>query len=209
MSTLLPAPSTAPAALVASSLLLPPDILNRLDFGAIFDNSHPVELELGCGDGSFLLQWAAQNPGRNYLGVERLKGRVTKIDRKGRRLGLSNLRGLRLEASYVLDWKIAPKSLAALHVYFPDPWPKKRHQKRRLIQEPFTKLAAHVLAPGGFLYLRTDHSEYFEQMEAVMTAAVQFERCEEPAGLLDVKTDFESHFNAEGKRTNHSAWRLR
>ncbi len=203
----MPLPSPVPAG--AASLLLPPDILNRLEFASLFGNTQPVELELGCGDGSFLLQWAAQNPDRNFLGVERLKGRVTKIDRKGRRQGLTNLRGLRLEAGYVLEWKIAPASLTALHVYFPDPWPKKRHHKRRLIQAPFTVLAARVLAPGGRLFLRTDHVEYFAQMEEVMAAAPDFERCEEPEGLLDVKTDFEVGFNAEGKPTNHSAWRRR
>ena len=190
------------------SLLIPPDILHQIDFGVVFGNSQPVELELGCGDGSFLLEWAGRNPGRNYLGVERLKGRVTKIDRKGRRLGLTNLRGLRLEASYVLEWMIPPGSLAGIHVYFPDPWPKKRHHKRRLIQTAFTVLAARALAPGGLLCLRTDHVEYFAQMEAVMTADKRFERSTESDELLAVKTDFERDFNAEGQPTHHAAWRL-
>ena len=191
------------------NLLLPVDILQRLPFTQIFGNHRPVELELGCGDGSFLLQWAAKNPERNFLGVERLKGRVTKIDRKGRRLGLTNLRGLRLEATYVLEWMIAAGSLAAIHIYFPDPWPKKRHHKRRLVQSPLTELAARALAPDGVLYLRTDHAEYFAQMEAVMAAATGFTRVPAPDGLLDIKTDFEVGFNAEGKPTHHSAWRRR
>lgn len=192
-----------------SSLLLPPNILERIDFAQAFGNSQPVELELGCGDGSFLLQWAAKNPERNFLGVERLKGRVIKIDRKGRRLGLTNLRGLRLEATYVLEWMMRAGSLAAIHVYFPDPWPKKRHHKRRLIQTAFTEVAARALAPGGVLYLRTDHGEYYAQMEAVMAATSRFERTQEPEGLLAIKTDFETDFNAEGKPTHHGAWRLR
>ena len=201
--------SGAPTALPPPSLLLPPDILHRLDFARIFGNTNPVELELGCGDGSFLLQWTALHPDRNFLGVERLKGRVTKIDRKGRRQGLRNLRGLRLEATYVLEWMVPAASLSALHVYFPDPWPKKRHHKRRLIQTPFTEMAARALRPDGVLYLRTDHTEYFRQMEEVMAATMEFERIAEPVGLLDVKTDFEVGFNAEGKPTHHGAWRRR
>lgn len=201
--------SASASAPVPPSLLLPPDIVRRIDLSSAFGNPRPVELELGCGDGSFLLQWAARNPDRNFLGVERLKGRVTKIDRKGRRAGLANLRGLRLEATYVLEWMIPAGSLAAIHVYFPDPWPKTRHHKRRLIQAPFTELAARALAPGGVLYLRTDHVEYFAQMEEVMQAAAKFERVAESPALLAVKTDFEVDFNAEGKPTNHSAWRLR
>ncbi len=191
------------------SLMLPPNILHQLQFAQIYGNDRPVELELGCGDGSFLLKWAGLNPDRNYLGVERLKGRVLKIDRKGRRLGLHNLRGLRLEAAYVLEWMIPERSLAALHVYFPDPWPKKRHHRRRLIQSPFTELAARVLEPGGWVYLRTDHVEYFTQMGEVFAASRRFEASSEPPELLAVKTDFEVGFNAEGKRTQHGAWRLR
>ena len=198
-------PATAPE----PSLLLTPDILHRIDFTRAFGNEQPIEIELGCGDGSFLLQWAGLNPTRNYLGVERLKGRVSKIDRKGRRLGLTNLRGLRLEASYVLEWMVPSGSVAALHVYFPDPWPKKRHHRRRLIQLPFTELAARALHPGGSVYLRTDHLEYFSQMVAVFAASPHFEAGTEPAELLDVKTDFEMGFNAEGKPTHHGAWRLR
>ena len=192
-----------------ASLLLPPDILHRIDFALVFGNERPVEMELGSGDGSFLLQWAARNPERNYLGVERLKGRVTKIDRKGRRAGVTNLRGLRLEANYVLEWMIPPGALAALHVYFPDPWPKTRHHKRRLVQKPFTTLAARALGPAGVLYLRTDHVEYAAQMQEVMQAADAFGPITESEELLSVKTDFETDFNREGKVTYHSAWRLR
>jgi len=98
--------------LFPDSILIRPDILCRLDFPALFGNGAPVELELGAGDGSFLLQHAAIHPGVNFLGVERLFGRLRKIDRKGRRLGLSNLRGLRLEATYLMDWMIPPGSLS-------------------------------------------------------------------------------------------------
>lgn len=135
--------------LFPDTILIRPDILSRLDFAALFGNTAPVELELGAGDGSFLLQYSAAHPEVNFLGVERLFGRLRKIDRKGRRQGLKNLRGLRMEATYLMDWMIAPASLSAIHVYFPDPWPKKRHHRRRLINPAFAALAAQSLMPGG------------------------------------------------------------
>ncbi len=205
-----PATTTAPAPAgipPEGVLLLRPDIMQRLDLAAIFGNSNPVEIELGAGDGSFIAQHAALNPGRNIIGVERLLGRLKKIDRKGRRAGLTNLRGLRLEAAYVLEWMVPPASISAIHIYFPDPWPKRRHWKNRLINEAFTRLVHRALAPDGVVYLRTDERSYFAQMECVFDADAGFVRVPEPPGLLEVKTDFERGFNAKGIPTNHVAYR--
>lgn len=188
------------------SLALRPDIMQRLDFEALFGNAHPVELELGAGDGSFLLHHAAAHPDLNFLGVERLLGRLRKIDRKGRRLGLANLRALRLEASYVLEWMIPKASLAAIHVYFPDPWPKRRHWKRRLVNHRFTTLAARALAPGGRLYVRTDDASYFQQMTEVGNSQAAFSTVQEPPSLLAITTDFEADFHRQGIPTLHAAW---
>ncbi|MFM8357976.1 MAG: tRNA (guanine(46)-N(7))-methyltransferase TrmB, partial [Verrucomicrobiota bacterium] len=160
----LPPPAAGPA---LESLVLRPSIVERLDFAAVFGRGGPVELELGAGDGSFVLRAAAAAPERNFLAVERLLGRLRKIDRKGRRAGLANLRALRLEAAYVLRWMIPPGSLAGLHIYFPDPWPKRRHWKRRLVNAEFTGWAAEALEPGGTVYVRTDDAPYFAQMTAV------------------------------------------
>lgn len=200
------APPPPPSIPDAESLVLPPDIMNRIDFGKCFPLAQPVELELGAGDGSFLLKYSALHPERNFIGVERLLGRLRKIDRKGRRLGLTNLRALRLEASYVLEWMIHPGSLTALHVYFPDPWPKRRHWRRRLVNERFVELAARALKPGGHFYVRTDDVPYFEQMLTVGNGQPAFQRAETPAELLAVVTDFEADFNAGGIPTQHSCW---
>jgi hypothetical protein len=85
----------------------------------------PLEVELGCGDASFLVEYARRNPAKNFIGVERLLGRLQKLDRKGRRAGLKNLRGVRIESAYFLQYLLPPHSAQALHIYFPDPWPKK------------------------------------------------------------------------------------
>jgi tRNA (guanine-N7-)-methyltransferase len=207
-SPVVPTPTGQPVSPAESSLRIQPDILQRLDWLRVFGRPAPVELELGSGDGSFLLAYAAAHPERNFLGVERLLGRLRKLDRKGRRAGLLNLRGLRLEAGYVLEWMIPDHSLEALHVYFPDPWPKRRHWKRRLINPAFTQQAARVLAPGGVVYLRTDETTYFAQMQEVFSAHPGFAPVVEPPDLLACRTDFEVDFNAQGIPTCHAAWRL-
>ncbi|HMO65286.1 MAG TPA: hypothetical protein PKE47_08720 [Verrucomicrobiota bacterium] len=124
-----------------------------------------------------------------------------------RRRGLTNLRGLRLEAAYVLEWMIPPESVAALHVYFPDPWPKKRHHKRRLVNARFVELARRVLAPGGAIHLRTDDAPYFAQMEERFAASPLFRRVETPPDLAACVTDFERGFVARGVATRRASWR--
>ena len=148
------------------------------------------------------------NPGRNIVALERLLGRITKLDRKGHRAGLKNLRLLRAEAAYVLEYLLPPGLLDAIHVYFPDPWPKKRHHKNRLISEPFPPLAKRLLREGGIVYLRTDNIEYFEQMLEVFGDAVGFETVETPEPMKQLVTDFEQQFNAQGIPTNYAAYRL-
>ena len=125
--------------------------------------SAPVELELGAGDGSFLLQYSAAHPEVDFLGVERLFGRLRKIDRKGRRQGLKNLRGLRMEATYLMDWMIAPASLSAIHVYFPDPWPKARHHRRRFVTQDHLEPLFGVMRSGGEFRVATDIEDYVRQ----------------------------------------------
>src|SRR3982750_3284081 len=98
----------------------PASYVHRLDWGALFAKTQPIEVELGSGDGSFLANYAKLRPERNFLGVERLLGRLRKLNRKGLRAGLTNLALLRLEASYVMEFMIPEASIEALHIYFPD-----------------------------------------------------------------------------------------
>ena len=186
--------------------ILRPDIMQRLDLRAVFGNANPVEMELGAGDGSFLAQRAAAHPGRNFLGVERLLGRLRKLDRKARRAGLQNVRCLRLEAAYALEWMMPPGGLDVLHVYFPDPWPKRRHWKRRLINRPFALLAAAALSPGGRVYLRTDHPGYFEAILEAFAGLPEFGPTTVPPDLEALETDFEREFRARGIPTHHAAF---
>jgi tRNA (guanine-N7-)-methyltransferase len=184
-----------------------PSILEPLNVATVFGNVHPVEVELGSGDGTFIAKWASQNPGRNFLAVERLLGRLRKIDRKSRRLSLENLRAIRIEAGYFIEYLMPPRSIAALHIYFPDPWPKRRHWRRRLVNPRFAELAARALITDGAVYLRTDDRAYFAQMQSVFSGNANFMETQTPPELAGVLTDFESDFIARGVETLRAAYR--
>jgi len=186
-----------------------PSILERINLASLFPSGQPVEVELGSGDGSFLVEYAGRHPGHNFIGVERLLGRLRKLDRKGRRAGLTNLRGVRIESSYFLEYLLPPGSVIALHIYFPDPWPKRKHRRHRLISERFPLLAGQALAPAGTVYLRTDDEDYFQQMVIVFEPSRDFRRVETPEDLAGLLTDFEKDFQGRGIKTLRTAYRRR
>jgi tRNA (guanine-N7-)-methyltransferase len=185
-----------------------PSIVERMDLAKLFPRLQPLEVELGCGDASFLVELARRHPERNFIGVERLLGRMRKLDRKGSRAELTNLRGVRLESAYFLEYLLPPHSVSVLHIYFPDPWPKKKHRRHRLINERFPELARVALVQGGVVYLRTDDEDYFKQMTEVFGAYRDFKQVETPAELAGLLTDFEKEFHARGIKTLYTAFRL-
>ena len=192
----------------ASLIYQPETIIERTNPARLFPLAQPLEVELGSGDGSFIVQWARLNPNRNFLAVERLLGRLRKIDRKGQRNALANLRLLRMEAWYVLEYLLPPASVSAVHIYFPDPWPKRKHRKNRLINAAFTETAARALAPQGVVYLRTDDADYFQQITAVFNGNPRFQSVETPRELSDVVTDFEREFHKRGVPTLSRGYQL-
>jgi tRNA (guanine-N7-)-methyltransferase len=181
-------------------------VIERLDPAALLATQRPWEVELGSGDGSFLVKYAVKHPERNFVGVERLLGRLRKTDRKGRRAGLANLRLVRIESAYFLEYLLPLGMAAALHIYFPDPWPKRKHRRHRLINERFPGMAAAALKPGGIVYLRTDDADYFAQMREVFAASAGFREVNTPEELAETITDFEADFNARGIRTLRAAY---
>ena len=183
-------------------------ITEPLRLEKLFPVQQPAELEIGCGDGGFLLEWASRHPEKNFLGVERLLGRLRKLSKKGSRAGLTNLRLLRIEARYLIQYLLPKNSFEAIHIYFPDPWPKDKHRRHRLIDADFPALAARILAPHGVLHLRTDDPSYFEQMQKSFAPAADFAPEESPAALAALTTEFERQWNAEGKKTHRASFRL-
>lgn len=183
-------------------------ITEPLRWEKLFSVQQPAELEIGCGDGGFLLEWASRHPEKNFLGVERLLGRLRKLSKKGSRADLTNLRLLRIEARYLIQYLLPKNSFEAIHIYFPDPWPKDKHRRHRLIDADFPALAARILAPHGVLHLRTDDPSYFEQMQKSFAPAADFAPEESPAALAALTTEFERQWNAEGKKTHRASFRL-
>jgi len=193
----------------ATCLVYPlPSITENLELEKLFSTSQPLEVELGSGDGSFLLEYAGRHPERNFLGVERLQGRISKLDRKGRRAGLKNLRGVRIECGYFLRYLLPAASVRVVHVYFPDPWPKRKHWGKRLVNADFPALVTRCLEPGGHVLLRTDDRDYYEQMQTVFQAATMFTPIETPMEVVEVVTDFEREFLSRGVQTLRATYTL-
>lgn len=185
-----------------------PSILQRIDLATLFPARQPLEIELGSGDGSFLATYAALCSGRNFIGVERLLGRIRKLGRKAARAGLANVRAVRIESSYFLEHLLPRHAAAAIHIYFPDPWPKRRHERHRLVKQGFPALAQRALQPGGVVYLRTDDEPYFQEMKQVFAQADAFHPMETPEALQRLLTDFEREFHAQGKQTLRAAYQF-
>lgn len=174
------------------------DITNPIDFPATFDMSKPIEVDVGCGKGRFILARALKNPGIQYIGVERQLPRVRRIDRKAERLGLKNLFLVRLEAAYTLKWLFPENAISKFYLLFPDPWPKRRHASHRIFNEQFRTLVWERLVPGGELQVATDHIPYFEDMERQMAGDARFERIPAMERSEDEQTDFELIFRQKG-----------
>jgi tRNA (guanine-N7-)-methyltransferase len=182
------------------------DLCRRFDWREIFGNQNPVELDLGAGDGGFAIAYAQQHPGINLVAVERLLGRVRKIEKRAARNELANVRVLRLEFGYTVRHLLLPGSISVAHIMFPDPWPKRRHWDRRLVQPDFVRDLAAALRPGGEFRFTTDHADYFETAQAAVVEAGVLERAPEWDWSLDPKTDFQQGFEAEGRVTNRARW---
>ncbi len=192
----------------------PPGIGEVLDVAGLFRQVGPIEMEIGFGKGGFLLRQGRAHPERNYLGVEQANKYFQYAADRFRRWGLAHVRVIRTDARHLLIHQFPAEVLSALHVYHPDPWPKKRHHKRRLFVPEFVDAAVRALLPGARWAIQSDHAEYFEVIRQVVLAHPGLEEIDfdDPAyGTVDERTEtnFEVKYLREGREIHRLAVRKR
>lgn len=178
-----------------SPLIEPASYVERLDLEKIFGRNAPLQVDLGCGDGSFLLALARRTPEKNFLGIERLLGRAVGSARKAQKI--DNARVLRMETSYAVRYLLPPGSVERFYLLFPDPWPKRRHQRRRVVTTDFVDAIRDALTEGGTFHVATDQLDYFEQIQDLAALRNDFATIE----INDVdlpSTKFEMRFREQG-----------
>ncbi len=193
--------------------------VGEIDAEAIFGRRAPLMLEIGCGMGETTAAIAAATPGTDFIGVEVYPAGVGALLRRIEEAGLKNLRVIEHDAVEVLRDMIAPASLAGVHIFFPDPWPKKRHHKRRLIQPAFVSLLASRLTPGGYLHCATDWAPYAVQMLEVLGGEPMLANTAGPVAVAESIEDCRgfaprperrplTKFEQRGLRLGHGVWDL-
>lgn len=184
------------------------DLTQPFDLAALFaDATHPLEIEIGSGNGRFLAARAAKHPEVNYIGIERMLPRVRKMDKKATRLHLDNVRILRLEAFYTFYYLLPIHGVRTVYVFFPDPWPKRKHHSHRLFAPKFLEALWMRLVPNGTLQLATDDADYFAAIQKVFAANPRFAAAAVDHRPADEQTDFELLFRGKGLPIGEAAYR--
>ena len=177
--------------------ITPQDLLYPTPLHPYFDQpTAPLEIDVGCGKGRFLLARAASYPEVNFLGIERMLKRIRKVDKKACSHGLQNIRLLRMDAYYAIVYLIPPAQVRTYYIFFPDPWPKKKHSQHRLFSPEFVKALADTLTPHGCVHVFTDHEPYYEQIKHYMLSETRFFPQESFMPKAEEKTDFEILFSS-------------
>jgi tRNA (guanine-N7-)-methyltransferase len=180
-----------------------------LDLSALFGRDGTVVVEIGFGDGEALFSSAANNPRVDHIGIEIHEPGIGHLLMLLERAELDNVRLIARDAVDVLDARFAASSVDAVRIFFPDPWPKKRHHKRRLVQPAFVASLARILKPGGLLHYATDWADYASHIDEVMSGSNEFRALkaeEAAANPLSVRPP--TKFERRGRRLGHAVWDL-
>ena len=197
-----------PSVDLSAHLLVLGDLPEQLDPGSLFPTDHPVELEVGSGKGLFLRSASAAKPGTNFLGIEIAAGYARMCACRLAVAEATNALIIHGDAQRLVRSMLPDASLAAIHVYFPDPWWKARHRKRRVLSVPVLEHAGLVLVPGGRLHVWTDVEEYFiEAMDATQQTGRFGEHAEEAAKEAEHDLDYRTHFERRTRLADQPVWR--
>lgn len=182
-----------------------------LDWPAVFGNHHPTEIEIGFGKGMFLLAAAQQHPDKNFLGIEIERALQLYVANRLAKRALTNVRLACADAREFFRDCIGAAAIAAIYAFFPDPWWKTRHRKRRLFTPEFAAACARVLAPGGALHVVSDVPEYFAEIDRLVAAQPGWQRLplaepDAPRHDMDYLTNFERKYRKEGRPICRAAW---
>jgi tRNA (guanine-N7-)-methyltransferase len=164
----------------------------------VFGNDHPIVMEIGSGKGRFLIGSAMEHPEINYIGIEKALHYHRLISSRIAKRGLTNVRLINHDAFLVMQKMLAPESIAEIHIYFPDPWPRKREQKRRIIRAEALQEMKRVLKPDGFGVFVTDHHDYFEAAYPAIPEVFKSER-KTPGPDDPPRTNYEAKYRVEGR----------
>jgi len=166
-----------------------------LDLNAIFGNSHPVEVDIGCGKGRFLIGEARSRPHINFLGVDRTPRKLERAHQRMIKLDLPNVRLFRCDIYHFVEQLLPKGSVSVFHVYFPDPWPKKKHRRRRFFTSLLLKSLNDALDANGSIWVATDSEDYFVDIREIFEVDIRFQRLIEDRPPVKSQTDFEQNFN--------------
>ena len=178
-------------------------LTNPLDFEQMFERNAPVHVDLGCGEGSFLYAMAQRLPDKNFLGIERLAGRVRSAARKT--ADLDNVRVLHMESAYAVRYMLPAGSVETFYLLFPDPWPKRRHHRRRVVTADFLNALDAALAKDGVIYIATDHADYFRSIKQIASSVGAFVTADVDADMPSSK--FATVFQQQGAPIHRLALR--
>lgn len=175
--------------------LIPSDWTSPLDLEQVFHQT-PVRLEvdIGCGKGRFLLERARAYPDTSFLGIDRLLSRVLKVEHKALRQGLFNIRLFYVDALYAVKYLLPPRSISTYYIFFPDPWPKRKHNRRRLFDQGFLDALANTIVGHGCIHIATDHMGYFEIIRGMFLNDSRFKEIPPFVVRKEEQTNFERVF---------------
>ena len=173
--------------------LVPENYFQPLDLAHIYKRPAPLEVDLGCGDGTHLVELANAEPDRNFLGTERLRGRVRTTSRKINALGLTNARVFLIESGYAVHHLLPSESVTVFHLLFPDPWPKRRHHDRRVVKTEFLLAIHRTLVSNGLFCVATDQLDYYREIDSMAEESKKFVRLTELKERRAIST-FEKRF---------------